>query len=211
MLDSTTDSRDAFCAGGKSEDAVIRNIEVRGQAVKSLCADTRAHDDSIPWRQIAGMRDKLIHERSGVDLALVRDVVDRELPALCPKLSALPQTVSVQHRNERAAPSPTRSRTAWRRKDESTRAVRVELRVPAAHRLPAPRTRVHAVHARAPVAQQHEVDQDTRPDRLRSQAREARGLGEKNMLVPARDAVSYDHAIVAAAAGAEVFEQAHAR
>ena len=91
VLDSTTDSRDAFCAGGKSEDAVIRNIEVRGQAVKSLCADTRAHDDSIPWRQIAGMRDKLIHERSGVDLALVRDVVDRELPALCPKLSALPQ------------------------------------------------------------------------------------------------------------------------
>ena len=72
VLDSTTDSRDAFCAGGKSsEDAVIRNIEVRGQAVKSLCADTRAHDDSIPWRQIAGMRDKLIHERSGVDLALV--------------------------------------------------------------------------------------------------------------------------------------------
>lgn len=108
VLDSTTDSRDAFCAGGKSEDAVIRNIEVRGQAVKSLCADTRAHDDSIPWRQIAGMRDKLIHERSGVDLALVRDVVDRELPALCPKISALPQTVSVQHRNERAAPSPLR-------------------------------------------------------------------------------------------------------
>jgi len=73
---------------------VIRNIEVRGQAVKSLCADTRAHDASSPWRQIAGMRDRLIPEYFAVGLSLGWDVVDRQLPALCPKISALLHTVS---------------------------------------------------------------------------------------------------------------------
>jgi uncharacterized protein with HEPN domain len=60
-----------------------------GQAVKGLSAETRAHDDSIPWRQIAGMRDKLIHEYFGVDLKLVWDVVERELPTLRPRIAAL--------------------------------------------------------------------------------------------------------------------------
>lgn len=90
-LEYTQDGRDAFFADRKTQDAVIRNIEVLGQAVKSLSAETRAHDGSIPWRQIAGMRDKLIHEYFGVDLALVWDVVERELPSLRPKIGALLQ------------------------------------------------------------------------------------------------------------------------
>jgi uncharacterized protein with HEPN domain len=94
VLEYTQDGRDAFFADRKTQDAVIRNIEVLGQAVKSLSAETRAHDDSIPWRQIAGMRDKLIHEYFGVDLALVWDVVERELPSLRPKMVALLQNLS---------------------------------------------------------------------------------------------------------------------
>ncbi|MHB8660095.1 MAG: HepT-like ribonuclease domain-containing protein [Solirubrobacteraceae bacterium] len=85
----TEDGRDAFFADRKTQDAVIRNVEVLGQAVKGLAAETRAHDDTIPWRQIAGMRDKLIHEYFGVDLALVWDVIARDLPALRPKIAAL--------------------------------------------------------------------------------------------------------------------------
>jgi uncharacterized protein with HEPN domain len=61
---------------------VIRNIEIIGQAVKGISEDTRVLDPTVQWRQIAGMRDKLIHEYFGVDLVLVWDVVEQELPGL---------------------------------------------------------------------------------------------------------------------------------
>ncbi|MGA2926567.1 MAG: HepT-like ribonuclease domain-containing protein, partial [Solirubrobacteraceae bacterium] len=79
ILAYTADGRDAFVADRKTQDAVIRNIEILGQAVKGLSAGTRALDAAVAWRQIASMRDKLIHEYFGVDLSLVWDVVEREL------------------------------------------------------------------------------------------------------------------------------------
>jgi uncharacterized protein with HEPN domain len=94
VIEYTQDGHDAFSADRKTQDAVIRNIEVLGQAVKGLSAETRADNDSIPWRQIAGMRDRLIHEYFGVDLALVWDVVARELPTLRPRIAALPESVT---------------------------------------------------------------------------------------------------------------------
>jgi uncharacterized protein with HEPN domain len=58
-------------ADSKTQDAVIRNLEVLGQAVKGLAEETRLLDPEIRWRQIADLRDKLILEYFGVDLALV--------------------------------------------------------------------------------------------------------------------------------------------
>jgi uncharacterized protein with HEPN domain len=90
----TAEGREMFFADGKTQDAVIRNIEIIGQAVKGISDDTRALDTAVPWRQIAGMRDKLIHEYFGVDLALVWDVVERELPSLRPRLERLNQKLA---------------------------------------------------------------------------------------------------------------------
>jgi uncharacterized protein with HEPN domain len=85
----TEEGRDAFLADRKTQDAVVRNIEIIGQAVKGVTADTRALAPDVPWRQIAGMRDKLIHEYFGVDVTLVWDVVERDLPPLRPQLEGL--------------------------------------------------------------------------------------------------------------------------
>jgi uncharacterized protein with HEPN domain len=89
ILTYTADGSDEFFKDAKTQDAVIRNVEIIGQAVKGVDQDTRALDPTIPWRRIAGMRDKLIHDYFGVDLSLVWDVVERELPGLRPRLVAL--------------------------------------------------------------------------------------------------------------------------
>jgi uncharacterized protein with HEPN domain len=91
VLSYTEGGREEFFAERKTQDAVIRNIEVIGQAVKGISDDTRMLEPTVPWRQIAGMRDKLIHEYFGVDLNLVWDVVERDLPAVRPRLDALSQ------------------------------------------------------------------------------------------------------------------------
>lgn len=82
IRDYTADGKDAFFADSKTQDAVVRNLEVIGEAVKNVSVDLRTRHPDVPWRRIAGMRDKMIHEYFGVDLRLVWEVVERELPEL---------------------------------------------------------------------------------------------------------------------------------
>jgi uncharacterized protein with HEPN domain len=64
------------------QDAVIRQLMIIGEAAKRLSADFKTTRPNVPWRQIAGMRDKLVHDYLGVDLAAVWDTATIDLPAL---------------------------------------------------------------------------------------------------------------------------------
>jgi uncharacterized protein with HEPN domain len=64
------------------QDAIIRTLEVIGEAVRQISDNTRDSKPDIPWRKVAGMRDRLIHQYFGVDLDLVWNVVRLELPTL---------------------------------------------------------------------------------------------------------------------------------
>jgi uncharacterized protein with HEPN domain len=74
--------KEAFVSDARTQDAVIRNLEVIGEAVKSLSRETKERRPEIPWSMIGGMRDHLIHGYFNVDLSLVWDVVARELEPL---------------------------------------------------------------------------------------------------------------------------------
>lgn len=95
----TAGGRDVFFADTRTQDAVIRNLEVIGQAVRDLGPDPLyAQAPDIPWKQIAGLRNVLAHQYLGVDLDLVWNVVKEHLPRLSEAvdmaLKALPDSDS---------------------------------------------------------------------------------------------------------------------
>ncbi|MFH0887562.1 MAG: DUF86 domain-containing protein [bacterium] len=63
-------------------DAVVRNLEIIGEAVKHIPADIRKKHKGIEWKKIAGLRDILIHEYFGVDIDILWDIIKNKLPEL---------------------------------------------------------------------------------------------------------------------------------
>ncbi|HYG62471.1 MAG TPA: DUF86 domain-containing protein [Thermoanaerobaculia bacterium] len=82
-------SFEAFQQDEKTIDAVVRNLEVIGEAVKSIPDGLRARHPDVPWKKISGLRDILIHEYFGIDLELIWDVVQAKLPILVGRVSDL--------------------------------------------------------------------------------------------------------------------------
>jgi uncharacterized protein with HEPN domain len=63
-------------------DAVVRNLEIIGEAAKNVTSEVRTKYNKIPWKEMAGMRDKTIHEYFGVDLKIIWKTVKESLPEL---------------------------------------------------------------------------------------------------------------------------------
>lgn len=78
----TVEGREEFMADLKTQSAVVRQIEIIGEAVKNLDAALLANEPNVPWRQIAGTRDRLIHAYFKVDLEAVWAMVKQDLPPL---------------------------------------------------------------------------------------------------------------------------------
>ena len=94
---------EAFLADRMRQDAIIRKLEIIGEAVKRISEPTRALRPEIPWKQIAGMRDRLTHAYFGVDLDLVWRVVARDLQELETAVAALIETLGNSDRSEGSA------------------------------------------------------------------------------------------------------------
>jgi uncharacterized protein with HEPN domain len=74
--------RDAAFAEAMRLDAILYNLHVIGEAVKKLPNVVRASRPGVPWREIAGMRDVVAHATFALDLALIWDAVQRDVPEL---------------------------------------------------------------------------------------------------------------------------------
>jgi uncharacterized protein with HEPN domain len=73
-----------FTKDQKTIYAVVRALEIIGEAVRKIPASIRKRYLEIPWKNMAGMRDKLIHEYFGVNLRIVWDAVQKDIPPLKP-------------------------------------------------------------------------------------------------------------------------------
>lgn len=72
-----------------AHDAVLRNLAVIGEAVRSLSPETREHIPEVPWAAIAGLRNVVVHEYFRINPDLVLDIVDNQLSPLKDKLQHL--------------------------------------------------------------------------------------------------------------------------
>ena len=83
------DGHDAFLTDHKTQDAVIRNFEVIGEAAKRVPPEFRVQHPSIPWQLMAGFRDVLIHGYEGVDIGRVWLTATRDLPVVRDAIAAI--------------------------------------------------------------------------------------------------------------------------
>ena len=90
----------AFEADRKTLDAVVRQFEIIGEAVKALPEELRARESAIPWRQIAGFRDVLAHGYFAVDAFTVWDAATKHLPELKDACSRLLVVLAVEPGHE---------------------------------------------------------------------------------------------------------------
>lgn len=77
----------------KTQYAVIRALQIIGEAAKKIPAPIKAQHPTIPWKAIMGMRDKLTHDYAGINLPIVWETLHQDLPSIRPALTQLLSTL----------------------------------------------------------------------------------------------------------------------
>lgn len=75
-------SKDQFLKTPLLQDAVIRRLEVIGEASRNISEELRGRYPQVPWSQIVGLRNRIVHEYFGVDLEVIWEIVQHDLPSL---------------------------------------------------------------------------------------------------------------------------------
>jgi uncharacterized protein with HEPN domain len=81
--------KDRFLADERTIDAVVRNLEIVGEAVRQISDAFKQDHVTIPWHQMAGLRNRIVHDYFGLDLDIIWHVVSNDLPVLKLQLLSL--------------------------------------------------------------------------------------------------------------------------
>lgn len=87
-------TREEFLKDTQCEDAVIRRLEIIGEAAARISDETRGAFPNLPWTEMIGMRNVMIHEYDGVDMVIVWDTVKNDVPALIASLEKIMSSIS---------------------------------------------------------------------------------------------------------------------
>jgi uncharacterized protein with HEPN domain len=71
-----------FVNDRKTQDAVVRNLEIMGEAAKHISAGLRRRHAEIPWKSLAGVRDRIVHDYFGINYEIIWQIATKELPEL---------------------------------------------------------------------------------------------------------------------------------
>jgi len=85
-------SYEQFLEDKKTQDAVVRNLEIIGEAAKNISEELKDKYPKMPWRDLAGLRDKLIHHYFGVNFDVVWNIVKEELPEVLLQVEGILKT-----------------------------------------------------------------------------------------------------------------------
>ena len=85
------DMQEAFSADTRTVDAVVRNLEIIGEASNGIPEDEKLLRPDIDWRAIRGLRNRIVHEYSGLSLAVIWAIIQMDLPELATRLREWPR------------------------------------------------------------------------------------------------------------------------
>jgi len=93
LIESYVEGMDAesFAKDRKTIDAVVRNLEIIGEAAKSIPLDVKAKHQSVDWKGITGLRNRIVHEYFGISLPIIWKIVTDDLPTLKKEISRVGQ------------------------------------------------------------------------------------------------------------------------
>jgi len=85
-----------FLQDAKTQDAVVHNIEIIGEAVKNLSNDIKEKHKEVGWKDIAGMRDKIVHFYFGIKWDIVWSVIKNKISELKPKIETIIKKLEIK-------------------------------------------------------------------------------------------------------------------
>jgi uncharacterized protein with HEPN domain len=80
---------DSFIKDDKTIDSVVRNLEIIGEAANRLPENFKAQHPEIEWRKVIGLRNRIVHDYFNIDVEIVWEIIQKDLPNLRSKLSLI--------------------------------------------------------------------------------------------------------------------------